>query len=406
MFSFYLFRRYFLSSRSTSLIKVVAWICLFGLAVSVAALILITSIMGGFGKAITSRLTSNEAHLIINLKENPFFKANQELSFIKQNQQGIQETIFFETQDLIIKTPTGFKGIVATGYTLENLKNKISEINPLSFETLELPLTDTSLKKNGREILLNYSLLQELGLKVGDELTLIPLKSLLLPPSMVPPVKKVRVKALIKNDNRKSSGFSIFYERGALDFGQYSQIKYGAELQLQNPENYLFYKNLFKNYKLSSWVDRNSTLFFALKLEKFIMTLFIILAIIISCLGISSALFLLMTQKGKDIGILHAMGLSRQEIIKTFTRLGFYLALVGIFLGLFIGVAGSAFFRFNRFNILPSMYEDRTIPAIFDPLNYLLIVLSAILLAWIACYLPTRHLSRIKPAELLKITGR
>ncbi len=406
MLSFYLFRRYFLSSRSTSLIRVVAWICLFGLAVSVAALILITSIMGGFGKAITSRLISNEPHLIIDLKENPFFNNKQELSFIKQKHKGIQETIFFETQDLIVKTPLGFKGVVATGYTLENLKNKVSEFNLFSFEPLESSLTDTNFKKGKRDILLNYTLFRELNLNIGDELTLIPLKSLLLPPSMVPPIKKVRVKTVVEDDNRKSSGFSIFYERGVLDFGRYSQIKYGAEVKLQDPENYVFYQDLFKDYKFSSWVDRNSTLFFALKLEKFMMTLFIVLAIIISCLGISSALFLLMTQKGKDIGILHAMGLSQQEIIRTFTRLGFYLALMGIFLGLFVGVSGSAFFKFNRFDILPSMYQDRTIPAIFDPLSYLLIVSGAILLAWMACYLPTRHLSRIKPAELLKITGR
>ncbi len=401
MFSFYLFRRYFLSSRSTSLVKVVAWICLFGLAVSVAALILITSIMGGFGKAITSRLISNEPHLIIDLKENPFL-TQHELNFIKQKQQEVQDIHFFETQDLIIKTPLGFKGVVATGYSLEDLKNKSSS----EFGTLKSYLTNTASQKNQREILLNYELLAELNLNVGDELTLIPLKSLLLPPSMVPPIKKVKIKDVIKDDNHKSSGFSIFYERGTLDFGQYSQMKYGAEVELKNPENYLSYQHLFKNYKFSSWIDRNSTLFFALKLERFIMTLFIVLAIIISCLGISSSLFLLMTQKGKDIGILHAMGLSQREIIKTFTRLGFYLALIGIFLGLFIGVSGSAFFRFNRFNILPAMYEDRTIPAVFDPLSYLLITVSAILLALIACYLPTRHLSRIKPAELLKITGR
>ena len=72
--SFYLFRRYFLSSRSGSLIRVVSWICLGGMTVSVAALILIVSIMGGFGKAIKSRLLSKEAHLVIQFKDSPFVK--------------------------------------------------------------------------------------------------------------------------------------------------------------------------------------------------------------------------------------------------------------------------------------------------------------------------------------------
>ena len=72
--SFYLFRRYFFSSRSGSLIKLVSWVCLAGMTVSVAALILIVSIMGGFGKAIQSRLLDKETHLVIYFKDNPFLK--------------------------------------------------------------------------------------------------------------------------------------------------------------------------------------------------------------------------------------------------------------------------------------------------------------------------------------------
>ena len=135
------------------------------------------------------------------------------------------------------------------------------------------------------------------------------------------------------------------------------------------------------------------------------MTLFLILSLVISCLGISSALFLLMTQKGKDLAILHAMGLSQKEIIKTFTKVGLYLSFMGLLVGVFIGLAGTFFLKYNRINILPAMYQDRTIPAIFVPTQYLAIFLAVVILAWISCYLPTRYLARIKPAELLKITS-
>ncbi|MCZ0933332.1 MAG: hypothetical protein OXJ52_09305, partial [Oligoflexia bacterium] len=70
--SFYFFRRYFLSSRSGSLIKLISWLCLSGIAVSITALILIVSIMGGFGSAIKSRLLSKQAHLIIEFNKTPF----------------------------------------------------------------------------------------------------------------------------------------------------------------------------------------------------------------------------------------------------------------------------------------------------------------------------------------------
>ncbi|MGI9548827.1 MAG: ABC transporter permease [Bdellovibrionales bacterium] len=405
MFSFYLFRRYFLSSRSTSLIKVVAWICLLGLAISVAALILITSIMGGFGQAINSRLISNEPHIVMDLKEDPFKnKFSQKLMLKKQD--GIQDIIFFETQDLILKTPSGFQAVLATGYSEKYLNYQISK--ELNQEDMSKEGEESHSKRSyvnqGKWIYLNYDLLTQLDLNIGDEITVMSLKSLLLPPSMMPPLKKVIVKDILPDTFQK--GFALFYRKGDLDFGQYSQLRYGAEVRLHDPENYLFYQEFFKDFKTTSWVDRNSTLFFALKLEKFIMTLFIILAIIISCLGISSSLFLLMTQKGKDIGIFHSIGLSRKDIVKIFTRLGFYLALIGITLGFCIGFFGSLFFKYNKWNILPAMYEDRTIPAVLDPFQYFLIILASILLAALACYFPTRYLTQIKPVELLKITGR
>ena len=245
----------------------------------------------------------------------------------------------------------------------------------------------------------------ETGLSPGDEITLIPLAGLLLPPSLLPPIKRFTVKGILQEASNEKEAFSIYYKQGLIDFGDFSKIKYGAEIKLNDPNQVSIYQNLFKDHKVQNWMERNSTLFFALKLEKFIMTLFLVLSLLISCLGISSALFLLITQKGEDLAILHAMGLSQKEIVKVFTRVGLYLSFIGLFAGAFIGLSGTILLKYNSINLLPEMYQDRTIPAVFLPSHYLIILLGALLLAWISCYLPTRHLSHIKPAELLKITG-
>ena len=98
------------------------------------------------------------------------------------------------------------------------------------------------------------------------------------------------------------------------------------------------------------------------------------------------------------------MGLSQKEIIKTFTGIGLYLSGLGIFLGTLTGILGTLALKYNRFNILPDMYQDRTIPAVFLPYNYLIIFIGSFFLAWIFCYLPSRYLSRIKTVDLLKLT--
>ena len=423
--SFYLFRRYFLSSRSGSLIRIVSWICLGGIAVSVAALILIVSIMGGFGKAIKSRLLSKEAHLVIHFKDNPFLKKykndsseiNKKSVFLNRKEHpiifsaltqkqkdGVKEVSIFENQELILKGPKIFKGVSAIGYPKNQWDNKV--LQTYSWTESNLEPNSIPLKSNPeKEVLLSHELSFETGLTPGDELTLIPLAGLLLPPSLLPPMKKLKVKGVLQEASKGKEAFSIYYKQGSIDFGDFSNIKYGAEIKLHDPEQVSIYQNLFKEHTVESWIDRNSTLFFALKLEKFIMTLFLILALVISCLGISSALFLLITQKGEDLAILHAMGLSQKEIVKVFTGVGLYLSFIGLFAGAFIGLSVTVFLRYNNINFLPEMYQDRTIPTVFLPFNYLIILLGSLLLAWISCYLPTRYLSHIKPAELLKITN-
>ena len=421
--SFYLFRRYFLSSRSGSLIRVVSWICLGGMTVSVAALILIVSIMGGFGKAIKSRLLHNESHLVIHFKDSPFLNEKNQTqvkkksvffdreehpavfsSLTQKQREGIKEALIFENQELILKSLHGFKGISAIGYSQEQWDKKVlqnSLFTNINSENEPAPLKATQ----GKEILLSQELSLETGLSPGDEITLIPLAGLLLPPSLLPPIKRFKVKGILQEPSKGKEAFSIFYKQGLIDFGNFSRIKYGAEIQLHDPKQVPLYQNLFKKHKVQNWIERNSTLFFALKLEKFVMTLFLILALVISCLGISSALFLLITQKGDDLAILHAMGLSKKELIKIFTGVGLYLSFIGLFAGAVIGLSGTIFLKYNTINFLPEMYQDRTIPAMFLPSNYIIILLGSLFLAWLSCYLPTRHLSHIKPAELLKITG-
>ncbi|MDE0092272.1 MAG: hypothetical protein OXN83_03180, partial [Oligoflexia bacterium] len=386
--SFYFFRRYFLSSRSGSLIKLISWLCLAGITVSITALILIISIMGGFGEAIKSRLLSKQAHLTVEFNNNPFLlkknthsnkkeslffdKINPELFFLnltKEQKKQIKKFTVFETQELILKSKDGFKGISAIGYSEKKWNKKLETAVPIDSPTSitinnSIPTNALPLKAESQKgILLSHKLSLETGLSVNDTVTFIPLTGLLLPPNLPPPIKDFKVKAILPPSEKIQENFSIYYKQGLMDFGNFSNINYKAEIQFYQPEKVKDYQKAFKQYKTQNWIEQNSILFFALKLEKFIMTLFLILALVISCLGVSSALLLLMTQKREDIAILQAIGMSQKDIIKTFTQMGLYLSTLGIALGAIIGILGTLLLKYNHFNILPEMYQDRTIPA-------------------------------------------
>ena len=424
--SFYLFRRYFFSSRSGALIRLLSWICLAGAAISISALILVVSIMGGFGKAIKGRLLDNSVHLLIHFENNPFNQLTDEwtgkdkslflggnslpvvFSKLSQRQKdGIKSSVIFERQDLILKGPKGFKGVLSKGFSEKEWNKRAEQGSSLTKFDLDLP-TDRLFPlepQQKKEVLLSHELSLELGLFPGDSLQLMPLGGVLLPPNLPPPLKSFTIKAVLPPSRQDESSVSVYYKQGQANFGLLSKIRYGAEIQLKDPEQVPIYEKLFKKYETQNWMEQNSALFFALKLEKFLMSLFLSLAYIISCLGIAGALLLLINQKGRDIAILQAMGFSRRDISKVFTGVGMYLSSAGIIAGVLIGLGVSLFLKFNRWNILPPMYQDRTLPTVLLPSNYALIIVLAICVAWISCYLPCRYLSRkFKVADLLKLT--
>ena len=459
--SFYLFRRYFLSSRSSSLIRLISWLCLAGVAVSIVALLLIVSVMEGLGQAVKDRLLSKQAHLRIQYDKNPFFDIRPSLdnllfeskalpgflaqSLSAEQKQGIQSVKTFETQELILKSPKGFKGVSAKGYqksTWDHLEESAGmeenfnpvrpvlpdnslqappleqnpQLNPnspqasLLEQNLQLSQPDSLqaplLQQHGmlnplvKEVWISYSLSLETGLSSGDEVMFVPIMGLLLPAGVPPPVKVFKVKGVLNKD----SATSIYYQQGDMDFGSFSKLEYQSEIQLHQPDKALEYQSLFKDYKIKTWMQENSNLFFALKLEKFIMTLFFVISLVISCLGISSALLLLMTQKAEDIAILQAMGMSKKEIVKSFTKIGLHLSSLALLIGGVFGLSVVLLLKFNRINILPAIYQDRTIPAHFLPIDYAFIFLGAGLVAYMFCYLPTHYFSRMNLVSLLKRT--
>ena len=284
--SFFLFRHYFLSSRSGSLIRVVSWICLGGMTVSVAALILIVSIMGGFGKAIKTRLLSKEAHLIIHFKDSPFLKKYKESSskikkkkslffdqeepliifssLTQEQKKGIKSAFVFEKQDLILKSQKGFKGVSAIGYSKQQWDKKVLQNSDFTENKLEKTKPSPLVSTENKEILLSYELSLEMELFPGDELALIPLAGLLLPPSLLPPVKRLKVKGILQEPSKGEEAFFIYYKQGLIDFGDFSTINYGAEIKLHDPEQISTYQNLFKKHEVQNWIERNSTLFLPL----------------------------------------------------------------------------------------------------------------------------------------------
>lgn len=418
-FAWDLFRHYLLSRRAGSLIRTVAWISISGVAIGVFALVVVISVMSGFDDQIRNRLLAVEPHLVASLATQnsangsmPVEQILQNADFQKLRSKPDVQTDVFENQDVIIRTVDGnFGGAVARGvepstlkYILTATRKEAAAALSSKFETP--PIADESTHLAHGEVMIGIDLARSLGIFEGDTVTLIAPEALLLPSGEAPPFERVQVKSLITTNIADIDEKVLYYGRGQSlqTFANSPSRVSGFEVRLPKPDEFSKVKSDLEahGWKVESWIDRNSSLFYALKMEKFAMGVFLALAGLVASFSIVTVLVLLLTQKRKDIGLLMSLGLSPEKTQSIFIQVGLILSAVGIGTGLVLGVIVSVFL--NRFPIplLPEVYYDATIPATVSPLFILGILFFSAVIAYVSALIPARATTREQPAEALR----
>ena len=156
-------------------------------------------------------------------------------------------------------------------------------------------------------------------------------------------------------------------------------------------------------YWVTSWMDRNSNLFAALKLEKVTMFVILTLIVLVACFNIIATLLMLVVDKTKEIGILKAIGATHSGVRRIFTLAGLLIGLSGTALGTAIGLALCAALKKYQFVQLPAdvYYIDR-LPVKLAVPDVLTVILSALAISWLVCLYPSWVAARMEPARALR----
>lgn len=414
MLTWDLFRHYLLSRRAGALIRTVAWLCMAGVGLGVMSLVVVISVMNGFNDQIRGRLLAVEPHLVVKvpgveradlLKNHPIYR---DLEAMKDVQ-----TEIYEKQDVILRTVDGlFGGAVARGVEPQGLRyiltetRKAQEKNTGGTGVETPPVSDETTHLGPGEVLVGIDLARTLGIFEGDKVTVIPPEALLLPAGEAPPFERVTVKGLLTTNLPDIDSKAVFYGRGVTfqQFRNSASREAGFELRLPDPNHYQALKESLedKGVNVSTWIERNSALFYALRMEKYAMGSILALSALIASFSIVTVLVLLLTQKRKDIGLLMALGLSPARTRHVFVRLGLYLSMVGIGGGILIGIVICVLVDKYPLPILPDIYYDTTIPATIEPLFIFGILVVACLIAVISAWVPARNHTCELPSEALR----
>lgn len=384
--------------------------------------------MNGMNQSIESRVVALEAHLTVLPKGRVTLKQMESDPLLARIKElPVERFSFFDTQDVIIRTMDGqFKGAIAQGYvrkSFENLHQKIKEQNDKHLKRnygTEASLWQEMDIPESNEVLIGVDLARSLGVFEGDFLMVLPPESLLLASGDSPVFEKVKIKKILSTNLADLDSQYIFYMRdltlASLKNSLSRQV--GIEIWLKDAmnsnalkDNLLDWLNDYKNenkepildWTIQTWMDRNSALFYALKLEKFMIGVFLGLAGLIASFSILTVLALLISQKKRDIAMLRILGLSQRMAIRYFIKIGVSLALVGVTAGSVLGLIIGYIMEWYPISILPDIYYDSTIPAKVNLFLFFAVVSITILIAFLGSYLPTKAIEKISPAEVMRM---
>ncbi|MDQ3697681.1 MAG: ABC transporter permease [Gemmatimonadota bacterium] len=156
-------------------------------------------------------------------------------------------------------------------------------------------------------------------------------------------------------------------------------------------------------YRVVDWQEQNSTLFQALKLEKFAMGIILLLIVVVAAFNIVSTLTMVVRDKSREIGILRAMGLPARSVRRIFQVQGAVVGFVGTAIGLVIGLgAAISIDRYRLIKLDPAVYFIDHLPVHVEALDVIWIVLASMVIAFAATVYPSLQAARLYPVDAIR----
>jgi lipoprotein-releasing system permease protein len=400
------------SSRSNRFISFISGVSMLGIALGVAALIIVLSVMNGFQKEVRDRMLSVVSHIEVFAPGGAALPdAARTLAQVRSHSQVIGAAPFIASQALLARGED-MKGAIIRGIdpVLEPQVTDVGAGSKLAVQGLE------ALKSDEFGIVLGVELSRNLGTRIGDKVTLIAPGGQVTPAGVVPRLKQFTVVGLFDSGHYEydatlamvhvDDAAKVFRLEGPT--GVRVKLKDLHEARTVAAEMTML---LTGGEVVRDWTRQNRTWFAAVQLEKRMMFIILTLIVAVAAFNLISTLVMTVQDKRADIAILRTLGASPTSIMKIFVVQG---ALVGV-IGTFAGLALGLLVAFNIDVIVP--FLEGVFRASFLPRDVYLISqmpsdpqwadimpvgLIALVLAFAATLYPSWRASRVNPAEALR----
>ena len=398
------------ATRRNGFISFISGVSMLGIALGVAALIIVLSVMNGFQKEVRDRMLGVISHIEVFAPGGAALADPQlTLQEIRANPNVVGAATFIAAQALLARGED-MKGAIVRGID-PALEGQVSD--------LEAQLKDSALPKliaGQFGVVLGGELARALGVREGDAVTLIAPSGQVTPAGVVPRLKQLTVVGTFDSGHFEyDSALVLLHQDDAarifrLEGPTGIRIKL-KDLQRAREVGGELSRTLSGDLLIRDWTRQNRTWFSAVQLEKRMMFIILTLIVAVAAFNLVSTLVMTVTDKRADIAILRTLGSSPQSIMGIFMVQGAMVGVIGTLSGLVLGLGVAL----NIDVLVPAL--ERALGASFLPKDIYLIsrmpsdpqyadimpvAVISLVLAFLATIYPSWRASRVNPAEALR----
>jgi len=403
-FELFIAVRYLLARRKQAFISLISLISILGVVVGVMALLIALALMTGLQGELRDRIVGSAAHVYV-FKTNGIHDYEAEIQKLKTIPHVLGAAPVALGQAMVTgpANPPAFVTLKGIEPRLEPDVTRIAQsMQKGSLSALDVP------EGAMPGVIIGVNLATKLGAFVGDTIYVMTPEGTLTPGGMSFAPKRFKVVGL--------------FMLGLLEFDEaYAFVKIDAAermlgkdrpdyIQLRLDDLWAAPKvaeeisdRLGTEYMPQDWQDMNQSLFSALALEKLAISVTIGLIVMVAALNIVASLVLLVMEKSRDIAILKTMGSSAASIRRIFMFQGLVIGLIGtlggaVFGGLTIFIAD----RYKLVRVPVDVYQISYVPFRMEALDFVVVIVSAIVICFIATIYPSRQAAKLDPAQALR----
>ena len=408
--------RYLMSKRRDGGISIIAWYALIGVVLGVATLVIVQAVMIGFRAEFVEKIVGANSHIAIYKKTlltdlEDGFNVEEVQNIIKnlRNKKNFKAAYPLVKGQVLASKNNNSAGVEVYGIRKGDLVNIELVNEPTNSEGNVENFTDG--------VAIGAQIARKLSISINDTIKLISPNGAKSVFGTIPRVNVYKVKYIFSVGRYDIDSTRIYMPiKDAKVFFNRANKADLIEVLLNNPFEVDEFKNnvedeLAERYLLWSWKERTAAFLDALDLERRVMFIILSLIVLIAAMNIISGLVMLVKNKGRDIGILRSLGLTRSSILRIFFICGSLIGVVGTVLGVIIGILFVTYINeiqwVVEYIIGSSVWNEEIrfltqVPAKLRIEDVVFALAVSLSISFVITIFPARKAANLDPAEALK----